>query len=224
MTAVALLNAEAGSAPSGTGSFTYFTNFRVAVENLAFAKTVGIWGRNTVSGGWGFFPCAFDHAVAGNREIWQAHVSGTEIDRFAVRYDVLGQTFWDNNAGFDYGLDTNAAHTDGIGTVVLAPAVLAVASRLDPGGTLAVDILVKNLAFAKQVAIVYTLNNWTTFQNAFAVFQRTFPPPTTTHQVQAEHWRVAVMLPPGASGQFAIFYIVAGNTFWDNNFRTNYSF
>ncbi len=36
MAAVALLNAEAGSAPSGTGSFSYFSNARVVVENLAF--------------------------------------------------------------------------------------------------------------------------------------------------------------------------------------------
>ena len=43
MSVIALLNAEAGSTPSGTGSFTYFTNFRVLVENLAFIKLVGIW-------------------------------------------------------------------------------------------------------------------------------------------------------------------------------------
>ncbi len=80
MAAVALLNAEAGSAPSRTGSFSYFSNARVVVENLAFDKIVGIWGHNPASGNWGFFPCTFDHSVPNNGEIWRAHIDSTEID------------------------------------------------------------------------------------------------------------------------------------------------
>ena len=58
MSVIALLNAEAGRTPSGTGSFTYFTNFRVLVENLAFIKLVGIWGHDQLSGNWSFFHAA----------------------------------------------------------------------------------------------------------------------------------------------------------------------
>src|SRR5215510_4207938 len=108
MAAVALLNAEAGSAPSGTGSFTYFTNFRVVVENLAFDKIVGIWGHNAFTGVWSLFPCIFDRSVPNNLEVWRAHVTSTEIDMFDVRYGVLGDVNWDNNGGFNYVLD-NAA-------------------------------------------------------------------------------------------------------------------
>ena len=224
MAVVELLNAEAGSTPSGTGSFTYFTNFRVVVDNIAFEKVVGIWSHSSASGNWTFFPCIFGHPVGENKEVWQAHITNTEIDQFDIRYTVLRHTYWDNNSGFNYVLDTGAAHTDGIGTATLAPNVVAVASGLDPGGTLAVDILVKNLAFAKQVAIVYTTNGWATFQNALGIFQKRFPPPSTPHQVQSELWHVSVSLSPGASGQFAVFYTVGGNTYWDNNFGANYSF
>jgi hypothetical protein len=224
MAVVALLQAEAGSAPSGTGSFTYFTNFRVVVENLAFAKIVGIWGRNAFSGVWSLFPCSFDRSVPNNLEVWRAHVSSTEIDMFDARYEVLGNVHWDNNGGFNYGLDNAAAHTDGIGTAVIDPNVLAVAWGVDPGGMLNVEVLVKNLAFVKQVAIVYTVNNWATFANAFGVFQRGFPPATTAHQIQAEQWRVSVGLTPGASGKFAVFYVVGGATYWDNNFGLDYTF
>ena len=224
MAAVALLNAEAGSAPSGTGSFNYFTNARVVVENLAFNKIVGIWGHSAGSGNWGFFPCSFDHSVPNNSEIWSAHIGGTEIDQFDLEYRVLGNIHWDNNAGFNYLLDTGAAHTDGIGTAIVVPNVLAVASGIEPSGKLNVEVLVKNLAFAKQVAIVYTTDNRTTFHNAFGSFQRSFPPPTTPHQVQSELWAISVQLTPGASGQFAVFYIVGGATYWDNNFGANYPF
>src|SRR5437868_6031106 len=132
MSVIALLNAEAGSTPSGTGSFTYFTNFRVLVENLAFTKLVGIWGHDQLSGNWSFFPCSFSHSVPNKTEIWQSHVPDLQIDQFDVVYQVSGNTFWDNNAGFNYRLDTSAAHTDGIGSAVVAPNVLAVASSIDP--------------------------------------------------------------------------------------------
>jgi hypothetical protein len=224
MAAVALLNAEAGSTPSGTGSFTYFTNFRVSVENLAFAKSVGIWGHNQLSGNWVFFPCSFDHSVSGNNEIWQSHVSEVQIDQFDVVYQVAGNTYWDNNAGFNFTLDTAAAQTDGVGTAIVLPNVLNVASSIDPSGKLSVQALVKNLAFAKQVAIVYSIDGWITFHNVFGSFEQIFPPSTTPHQVQSELWSVTTSLSPGASGQFAVFYIVNGATYWDNNFGANYLF
>jgi hypothetical protein len=224
MTAVALLNAEAGSTPSGTGSFSYFTNAHVVVENVAFDKVVGIWGHNPGSGSWQFFPCDFDHSVPNNLEIWTAHIGSTEIDQFDVEYLVSGNIYWDNNDGFNYLLDTGAAHTDGIGTAVVGPNVHAVAWRIEAGGTLNVEVLVKNLAFTKQVAMVYTTDNWATFHNAFGGFRRTFPPPTMPHQIQSELWEISVSLTSGVSGQFAVFYIVGGVTFWDNNFGANYSF
>jgi hypothetical protein len=224
MAVVAMLQAEAGSAPSGTGSFTYFTNFRVVVENLAFDKIVGIWGRNAFSGGWNLFPCIFDRSVPNNLEVWRAHVTSTEIDMFDVRYEVLANVYWDNNGGFNYVLDNSAAHTDGIGTAITGPNVVAVAWGVDAGGTLNVEVLVKNLAFVKQVAIVYTVNNWATFANAFGIFQRVFPPPTMPHQIQSELWKISVSLTPGASGKFAVFYVVGGSTYWDNNFGLDYSF
>ena len=76
-----------------------FTNARVVVENLAFDKIVGIWGHSAGSGNWGFFPCSFDHSVPNNSEIWSAHIGSTEIDQFDVEYRVLGNIYWDNNAG-----------------------------------------------------------------------------------------------------------------------------
>ena len=102
MAVVALLQAEAGSTPTGTGSFSYFTNFQVVIENIAFVKDVGIWGHNTTSGTWGLFSCHYDHSVPNNNEIWQAHVDAIEVDAFDVRYQVAGNTYWDNNGGFNY--------------------------------------------------------------------------------------------------------------------------
>jgi hypothetical protein len=224
MAVVALLQAEAGSTPTGTGSFSYFTNFQVSVENIAFVKDVGIWGHDTASGTWGLFPCHYDHSVPNNNEVWQVHVNTTEIDAFDVRYQVAGSTYWDNNGGFNYALDTAAAHTDGIGTAVVGPNLRAVAWGVDPSGTLNVDVLIKNLAFVKQVAIVFTVNGWLTFSNALGSFQRMFPPSTLPHQIQSELWKISVPVTAGPSRKFAVFYTVGGFTYWDNNFGLDYSF
>lgn len=225
MNEVVLLNAEAGSSPSGTGSFNYFSNFTVVVENLAFNKQVDIFGHDLDTGGWHPFPCGFAKSLPGNVETWTAHVNASRIDQFVVEYQVSGNTFWDNNFTNNYILDTQAAEgTDGVGTAVLKPEVLAVEFAVDAAGALSVDVLVKNIAFAKQVGIVYTTNNWQTFQNAFGVFQRGFPPATTPAQINAELWKVEAFVGAGQKGQFAVFYNVSGHTSWDNNFSLNYSF
>lgn len=223
MDALSLLHAEAGSSPSGTGSFNYFTNCSVVVQNIAFTKIVGVWGH-TNSGNWTFFPCSYNHSVSGNNEVWQAHIGGAEIDQFALEYQVAGNTYWDNNSGYDYRLATGPAHTDGIGTAVINPNVCVVASGIDPGGNLNVEILVKNLDFAKTVAIVYTTDNWATFHNAFGGYKTSYPPARQPRQADAELWEVNVPVGAGAKGLFAAFYTVGGATYWDNNFTLNYSF
>jgi hypothetical protein len=222
---VALLRAEAGSSPSGTGSFNYFTNFTILVENLAFVKQVQVLGHDSNTNAWGFHSASFNSSVPGNGEVWSAHVDSSRIDQFVVQYQVLGQTFWDNNAGFNYALDTHAAEsTDGVGSVALNANVLEVGQNLDAAGKLTVDVIVRNLAFVKQVGLVFTTNNWASFQNAFGTFQQRFPPLGAPHQIDAQLWEIAAPVGVGQHGQYAVFYGVGGDTFWDNNFNRNYSF
>ena len=224
MAAVALLYAEAGMAPSGTGSFDPFTNFSLVVQNLAFTKIVGIWGHDASTGVWSFSPCSYSRSVPGNLEIWVGG-EGLPPDQFDVEYQALGNVYWDNNAGFNYALDVPAAESaGGVNTAVIGPNVFAVGFEVDAAGNLNVDVLVKNLAFAKQVAIVYTTNNWVTFQNVFGGRVQSYPPATKPHQVNAELWNIMAPVGVGATGQFAVFYIVAGATYWDNNFGLNYTF
>jgi hypothetical protein len=59
--AVALFRAEAGTRPSGTGSFSYFTNFLLLVDNLALAKQVRILDMMPA-----LVPGAFIRAVSGS--------------------------------------------------------------------------------------------------------------------------------------------------------------
>jgi hypothetical protein len=224
MEPVQLLEAHAGSAPTGTGSFSYFTNASVVVANLGFEKVVGVWGHDQSTGTWQFHPCSFDRSVPGNVEVWTAQIFETQIDIFDIEYKVLGTILWDNNSGFDYRLDTGAAHTDGVGTVALG-ADVRVAEWGLTGSTLAVDVIARNLAVLKQVGVVWTTDGWSTFQNAFGTFTESYPPASAPHQPSAELWTVKAPVGTGAHGQFAAFSIQNNNvTSWDNNFGLNYSF
>lgn len=227
MPAVALLHAEAGLTPTGMNGEVPFTNFTVLVENLAFTKLVGIWGHDVSTGNWSFNPCDFSNSVPGNLEIWVGGWDqGTPPDQFDVEYEVLGNIYWDNNGGYNYGLDVAAAGgADGVNTSVIGPNLLVVgSSEVDSAGNLNVDVLVKNIAFTKQVAIVYTTDNWLTFLYAFGTYSRSFSPGNAPHQLQTGLWTVTAPVGTGKTGQFAAFYTVAGATYWDNNFGSNYSF
>jgi len=222
MQPVQLLYADSGSAPTGTGSFSYFANFNVLVQNLAFAKQVRILAHDFT--GWNFHPCSFASFAPENTELWAAHVGSPAIDQFVVEYQVQDQTFWDNNGLANYLLDVAASQTDGIGSVALNPFVQLLSAGTDGSGRLSVDVLVKNLAFAKQVGIVFTTDAWATNQLATGFFRDNFAPFGNPNQPNAELWNIAPIVGLGAHGQFAVFYEVNGTTFWDNNQNANYPF
>jgi len=119
--------------------------------------------------------------------------------------------------------DLKAAEVaEGVSTVVMGPNVLVGGYQAD-AGNLNVQVLVRNIALQKQVAIVYTTDNWFTCHNAFGIYSRPFAPASTPHQLNTELWNIGPVA-AGTTGQFAAFYTVAGVTYWDNNFGLNYSF
>src|ERR1019366_797220 len=129
--------------------------------------------------------------------IWEARI-GSPIDQFGVGYQDLANLHWDSNGGHNYSLDTSAAEsTVGVGTAVINPKVLAVAWQVDAAGNLAVDVLVKNIAFEKQVAIVYTTNNWLTLQSAFGIYSHSLPPASSPHQLNVELWQIVTPIGEG---------------------------
>jgi len=123
-----------------------------------------------------------------------------------------------------FGLaDLKAAEAaEGASTVVMGPNVLVGGYQAD-AGNLNVQILVRNIALQKQVAIIYTTDNWFTCHNAFGIYSRPFAPASTPHQLNTELWNIGPVA-AGTTGQFAAFYTVAGATYWDNNSGLNYSF
>jgi hypothetical protein len=225
MNPVTLLRAEGGPSPTGTGSYSTFENFYIVVEKIAADKVVQILGRSIDGNTWNFYPGVYSGFAGVNNEIWTVHIGEPPVDQFVVQYQASGITYWDNNDGSNYLLDADAAQgTDGVGTALLTPAVLAVDTDVTDAGTMQVDLLVQNLAYAKTVGVRFTTDNWATHSEAFGTYQQTFAPVGAPHQVNAELWEVSASVGAGIRGEFAAFHSVNGVTYWDNNFSMNYSF
>jgi hypothetical protein len=205
--------------PTGTGSYSYRAFYTIAIDYLAHQKVVGIWGRTAGTNTWGFYPGNFAESVPGNKEIWTVN-SSVPIDQFVIKYELPGTTHWDNNAGDNYALQPYG-ETKMIGR----PSVIHGGSYISgTGGTknLIVSIGVKNLAYTKEVGIVYTTDGWLTANTAFGYYNTSHLPANHPGQPQAETWRIDVPIGVASSVEFAIFYKVNGNTYWANNFSRNY--
>jgi len=135
-----------------------------------------------------------------------------------VKYDVAGTTYWDNNNGHDYFLNTTAAEgTDGIGTAVIGQAIVSHDDASLRTGRLTLGISVQNLYYAKHVGVRYTSDHWATFHDALATYQQGYAPDGLPYQPQAESWYVDVPL-TSSEVEYAVFF----DGQWDNNFGQNY--
>ncbi|WP_433727558.1 hypothetical protein ACQP2Y_12725 [Actinoplanes sp. CA-051413] len=221
---VQLMRASAGMRPSGTGSFSYYANADIVVDNMAYHKSVGVWGRQTMGGVWVLFPGTYQRSLPTNREQWTVHIAIGPIDRFAVRYDAAGSTHWDNNAGNDYFLDAAAAQQqDGVGTAVITSPV-QVPAYSQVAGSQDVTLVVQNLSYVKQVGIRRTTDNWQTYRDITATYVKSYPPTATPAQPSAEYWEATVAPTGGAHGEFVAFYRDGNTTYWDNDFNQNFHY
>ena len=193
----------------------------ILVKNLAYEKQVAIvYSLN--SGEWREAFAGYKGPSANGFERWTFKVQpvtyGPTI-QFAVRYRVAGQEFWDNNGGADYRIGGNApGFVLGHATVLLDRASVS-SSRA--GVYVIGTVVVKDLAFAKEVKIVYSFDEWATVHEAFASYTSEL----SNSGGAAERWDFALPVqPPGSQRTvFAIAYTVDGVTYWDNNDGANYA-
>lgn len=200
------------SAPSGTGSLSYRGQYQIVVQNLAFEKQVAVRGTRPGTELWIDHPCAFQESLPDGRELWSVQ-TGDELVAFAANFMVRGDTFWDNNGGGDYHQPQVFDEFDAL----LGRVPAAVVGRFEFVSTTHLEIFaaVKNLAFEKQVGIAVTTNAWATSSLVFGEFD---------HSLKSgnEVWRIEAEVGSARPVEFALFYRVDGQEFWDNNFSRNY--
>lgn len=116
---VKLLDAAIGN--YGCSSCGTFSG-EIELRNIDYTKQVRIaytviGGGSTMDGAWDEIDATYLGPSANGFERWSFETTGAPFlfgeTRFALRYDVAGQTYWDNNCGWDYSLDGYGTHASG---------------------------------------------------------------------------------------------------------------
>ncbi|MBW7473149.1 CBM21 domain-containing protein [Paenibacillus oenotherae] len=199
----------------------------IEVLNSAYAKTVTVH-YNPGNGTWYDTNASYVGPTDASHEKWSfsiatdninnAHpeLSGLTSIEFAVKYEVNGQTYWDNNGGSNYTLGTSSS---GPGYTLLGkPNVLAQYGFIN-GTSFYGNVTVKDLAYTKTVKIVYTTNNWVTTQEGYATYSG-----EANGAGSVENWGFDFNVGSGVTQiKYAVSYTVNGQTYWDNNYGNNYT-
>jgi hypothetical protein len=145
-------------------------------------------------------------------------------EQVAVKYVVNGQTYWDNNNNNNYFI-VNSNRQDYSSflylnqdfNIFLSESTLYT-SNDQSYLTIATDL--RNIAYAKEVKIVYTTNNWATTNTRLLVFSTN---DNNNATAAFERWITSFSIPRTNKVVYALSYKVNGQTYWDNNFGANYT-
>lgn len=194
--------------------------FQVEVRDLAYHKDVAVLHK-MADGSWKFFQLNYKTSLENGTQIWETKLFSNYFNfgsEFAVRYIVDGVEYWDNNDGSNYAATNNTILKDDVNVSVYR---YHQHTQTYPGiysGTLRVEVDLKNLAYHKQVTLLYTKDNWNTVHSA--PFQY-----VSSGANNIERWKTPTLnvYPPNQNYEFVVVYTVDGVEYWDNNFGQNYN-
>lgn len=208
----------------GSCPCSYYTGMSglIEIDNLGSGKDVAVRLRDNTDPVWREVPARyFGPGPVLGKELFVFEVPRittgyyTGSFDFAVRYTVGGTTYWDNNGGWNYQVQGSANYS-GDREAVLGTAPVGLGFAYFHRNAFSGAVLVKNLAYDKQVDVVYSLDGWKETKVISAHYEH----PGIAGQ---QWWSFSDPIPMGTSAvDFAISYQVAGTTYWDNNQGANY--
>lgn len=212
---VKLIYAKAENTYPGIGATGY-----IEVENIDYNKNVTV---HYSFNGTDWYDCAAEYykPTWGNYEAWKFETPGISYGyrgsvtvQFAIKYEINGETYWDNNNGQNYsvaaGYDTTNRFDFGVGGIANF-----YANRYN--NTINGTLELKNLGYEKDVKVIYTTDNWATSDEVNAEYFYTFE-----KNDYVELWNYTI--PTSASDvQYKLSYTVNGVTYIDDNFGDYYT-
>lgn len=188
----------------------------ISVQNLAFEKKVTV--HYTVDGNtWLDAPASYLKTNSSdNYEVWKFTTQSSyplQPVVFCIKYEVNGQTYWDNNDGKNY------TNTDiGKSSVFVSNISGSVESQDNH-----ISLLISTKDFtettetSKSVKLRYTEDNWKTYKDVPASFLNPIPINSISE------WSSNINVSKSTKHvEFAVVYEVNGTEYWDNNFGSNY--
>ena len=179
-------------------------NVYIKVKNLDYSKKVTVHYKKGDE--WCDNSAEFYKSLDNGYEIWKADftnlsTTGLLNDEFCIKYEVNGQTYWDNNNGNNY-----------IGE--LGEADFHVFPHTEYGAP--TYVVLKNLGYEKDVKIVYTNDGWKTRNTVNLKYNRTLDD-------ENEVWTLDGDVPEDKIQEYYAEYKVNGQTYYDSNFGVNYT-
>jgi hypothetical protein len=218
-------------------SYYIFLSGTIEVDNLAYNKQVSVvYSSDGLN--WYEKAASYLKATSGNREAWTFNFAVGSNTAFAIKYVVNGQTYWDNNNGNNYsisGVNSFSSQTLTSPTVAIGnPPVklnngLYFSNSISNYNNIHIDattnnfvgsVIVKNLAYEKQVKIRYSTDDWATYQEANAVYNSA----VDRSNGDLEAWTFSIPVGSAQVVKYISSYTVNGITYWDNNLEGNASY
>jgi hypothetical protein len=199
-----------------------YTHARVKVANLSYNKQVALHINNY--GSWSDEPLSWSTNY-GDFDVFERRDAPFTYE-LTVRYSVNGQTYWDNDGGYNYTLRQSYIGGNAVGgNVVLDNA--AVRGGPGPAAYIEGEIWVNRLAYDKYVGVRLSADSGTTWQDVAATYDRPVTESlyeTTATGVEAWRFRTTANGVMGGRFRFAAFYYDVDNDqwYWDNNFERDY--
>lgn len=189
----------------------------IAVKNFAYDKKVTVHYSYTgpqASNVWNDVAATYvkTNALDGY-EIWRFETP-SEFDhygfgqiQYCIKYEVNGQTYWDNNNGKNYvGIDFAESR----------PHVISY-GQSDNG--LSCYIATKKSITPEAIRIRYSEDNWATYKDVDATNATDI-----SYSNDTNCWIAKVPVEKGKQIKFSVYYLLDGVQHWDNNLGDNYSF
>ncbi|MGO8997874.1 MAG: hypothetical protein ACLQVI_31530 [Polyangiaceae bacterium] len=222
---VSLLRAESVIDGSDLFFFTVLVRSTAADQSVFIHMSVG-------GGAWSDYGASLLTTIEPGVALWKTEVvpvnpAGVE---FVVALTADGVTTWDNNGGANYVLGLNHGPLLNGTNVLLnfaqmTPAVSSITGTPNVFG----GIDLRNIAYAKDVTVVWSDDDWQTTHTTAATYQPSYSLNDSAAVVSPnpegfESWQFGFAFDSQAtSAQMAIAYTVDGQTYWDNNFGQNYT-
>ena len=203
----------------------------VKVKNVAYQKQVTVRYSLDYEVTWKDVEATYFATLEDGNEIWYFETEAIHSTyhsyppiEFAIRYRVNGQEYWDNNANENYVMH------GGHGTQYVPDFLLGHETMVDGkvriqrsyrGFYISFWGYVQNVAYDKEVNLVYTIDNWQTTNVLKGSYSAKNP-----GQPEVDIWYASERLPWYQIGvtevEAAIVYRVNGQEHWDNNYKLNY--
>ncbi|MCT4688749.1 carbohydrate-binding protein [Vallitalea sp.] len=206
----------------------YYSTGNIYIKDLGTNKNVTV--HYTYDGtNWLDQSAYYQKTLADGSELWnfktpeQSYTPTHQIEyncKFAIKYEIDGNTYWDNNNGENYFLqDTTMIYN---APYALSKSVVMLDKGISTPNSLWGYIFLKNLSYDKKVIVRYTTDNWQTYHDINAHYN-------CKYDNDIELWSFNTIkekspFPVNSSGEYVIGYTINGVTYWDNNFGDNYSF